>query len=419
MNLEIKTPRWALPLLEEKNRYYGLRGGRGSGKSHFVAESRIEDLVINPDHKGVCVRQYRTSMKNSSGALLKSKIYAMGVQHLFRITENEIQRIGGEGKIIFMGMQDHNAESIKSLEGMQWCWVEEASKLTAYSLKLLRPTIRNPGSELWFTWNPNKPADAVEKMFMEEKPKNSVCITVNYLDNPFCPQETIDEAEGCREKSLEEYHHIWLGGYLIRSEAVIFKDRVVVRDFTPDHTYGAPLQGLDFGFSNSPTAAVRVYIPDDKKLYISHEFGGTSLDLDKTAKAIEDGATLDNGRGEEKFRPGIPGFCKYRVYADNARPESISLLKKNDIPLISAATKGKGSVEDGIEHMKTYKEIVIHPRCTETQFEFNEYSYEIDKNTEEVSEKIIDKHNHYIDAIRYALWKVIKKGRPTDYAKLM
>jgi len=161
MNLNIKTPRWSLPLLQPA-RYKGIKGGRGSGKSHFVAESRIEDLIMNPNHRGICIREHQKSLAHSSKQLLEDKIKALGVRHLFETTNTEIRRIGYEGLIIFQGMKDHTADSIKSLENFDWAWVEEAQSLSRRSLDLLIPTIRKDGSELWFTWNPNKETDAVD-----------------------------------------------------------------------------------------------------------------------------------------------------------------------------------------------------------------------------------------------------------------
>jgi phage terminase large subunit len=332
--LDIKTPRWSLPLLEPA-RYYGLRGGRGSGKSHYVAESRIEDLVLNPDHRGVCIRQVQTSIKFSSKQLLADKIKSMGLSHLFVVGDKVISRVGGDGFIIFQGMQDHTADSIKSLEGFNWAWVEEAQKLSKLSLELLRPTIRAEKSQLWFTWNTKKKTDPVDNMFLVENPKGSIFVHVNYTDNPFCPQSSIDEAEACRKVSLEDYMHIWLGGYQDKSEALIFKDRVSVQDFVVDRSFGHPLQGLDFGFSQDPTAAVRAYLPGNNKIYISHEFGGTEMKLDETADLITDGGSV-RGRDKKMHKlPGIKDFPKYNIYEDCATPASINYLKRHGFPRIS------------------------------------------------------------------------------------
>lgn len=402
INLNIDTPEWALPALNPDLRYIGIKGGRCSGKSHFVAESRIEDLIMNPDHRGVCVREVQRSLEFSSKQVLEDKIQKMGVGHLFKITQSEIRRVGGEGFIIFQGMRDHTAESIKSLEGFDWAWVEEAQKLSAISLRMLTPTIRKDNSQIIFTWNSNKPTDAVDSFF-ESKPLRSVLIHVNYTDNPWCPESMIEEAETCRAKNIELYNHVWLGGYNIKSLAQIFSDGWSVKEFDIDHTFGDPVQGLDFGFSQDPTAAVRLYLKG-RDLYVSHEAGGVGIELDNTASFV---------------KRKIPDFERYVTYADCSRPESISYLKRNGLTRILPCKKWAGSVEDGIAFIKSFNEIIIHPRCVETKKEFDEYSYKVDKNTDEVTDEIIDASNHYIDAIRYGLNKIILRGRGIDYKKLI
>jgi phage terminase large subunit len=406
MNVQIITPRWALPLLKQNYRYIGIKGGRGSGKSHFVAEWCIEDLIINPANRGVCIREMQNSIKDSSKTLLEDKIKKMGVSHLFKITEKEIKRIvnGQEtGRIIFKGMRDTTADAIKSLEGSNWAWVEEAHSLSAKSWMLLRPTIRAENSQIWCTWNPEKPTDPVDSFFVNNPSAKTICIHVNYMDNPFLPDTLLEEAEQDKENDHETYCHVWLGAYNEKSEAKIFNKRVYVREFDIDHTFGQPNQGLDFGFSQDPTAAVRLYIKDET-LYISHESGKVGLDLDDTPSFVED---------------GIADFKRYPTYADNARPESISYLKRHGWPRIQPCEKWPGSVKDGISFLKSYSEIIIHPRCKQTIKEFGLYSYKIDKNTGEITDEIIDKWNHYIDAIRYAIYKIIQRGRKLDYGKMI
>ncbi|WP_082438621.1 PBSX family phage terminase large subunit [Nonlabens sp. YIK11] len=221
MELDIKTPRWALPLLEPK-RYKGVKGGRGSGKSHTLAENAVERMVMNPNTSIVCIREIQKSLKFSAKKVIEDKIRSMGVSHLFDITLNEIRAVNGSGIMIFQGMQDHTADSIKSLEGFDIAWVEEAHSLSKKSLRLLRPTIRAQDSELWFSWNPNMPTDAVDDFF-EGNPPNSVLIHVNIFDNPFAPQTLIDEMEADRARlDPEDFAHIWLGEYNLQSDTLAF-----------------------------------------------------------------------------------------------------------------------------------------------------------------------------------------------------
>ena len=122
MELVIETPEWAIPLLSPA-RYKGAYGGRGSGKSHFFAELLVEEHVANPNQRSVCIREIQKSLQFSARQLIVGKIQALGVSHLFDITLTEIRSVRGNGIIIFQGMQDHTADSIKSLEGFDRAWV--------------------------------------------------------------------------------------------------------------------------------------------------------------------------------------------------------------------------------------------------------------------------------------------------------
>jgi len=171
-------------------------------------------MVANPDWSVVCIREIQKSLKFSAKKLIADKIEAMGVGHLFDIQAAEIKRIDGKGVCIFQGMQDHTAESIKSLEGFMIAWVEEAQSISANSLKLLRPTIRSTGSELWFSWNPKKKADPVEKLLRgARKRDDAIVVRANYMDNPFLPAELLKEALDDLRDDPDGYDHTWLGGF--------------------------------------------------------------------------------------------------------------------------------------------------------------------------------------------------------------
>lgn len=390
--LLIKTPEWAEVLLHPK-RYKGAKGGRGSGKSHFFAELLVEALIMNPNKSAVCIREIQKSLKFSAKRLIEQKIEDLGVTRLFNITLTEIRAVNGNGIILFQGMQDHTADSIKSLEGFDIAWVEEAQNLSARSLKLLRPTIRKEGSEIWFSWNPEKKSDPVDLLFQNHN-EDMVCVHVNSEDNPFLPETLRKERESDRVRmSPEDYEHVWNGGYNERSEALIFKDKCEIDYFEIEGNWSR-LQGLDWGFSQDPTVAVELYVNEDV-LYVRRESGRVGLELDDTVPFI---------------LKDIPGYDKYIIRADNARPESISFVKRNGFSKIVGEPKLK--IEDGIQFMKSFSKIVIHPECKETIKEFTLYSYKVDKRTGDILPAIEDKYNHYIDAIRYALYPLIKnKGK--------
>ena len=210
------------PLLEP-HRYKGAYGGRGSGKSHFFAENLIDDHIYTPGLRSVCVREVQKSLKESAKRLLEDKIQAMGVGHQFEILNDSI-KTPGDGVIIFQGMQDHNAESIKSLEGYDRAWVEEAQTMSKRSLELLRPTIRKPGSEIWFSWNPRHEHDPVDEMMRKDPPTDSVCVRANYSDNPWFPNVLEMERKDCVRTNPDQYDHIWEGGYVTVVDGAYFAD---------------------------------------------------------------------------------------------------------------------------------------------------------------------------------------------------
>lgn len=383
-------PKWALPL-EVDAPLKGARGGRAAGRSHYFAESLVERMVERPHFQAVAIREIQKSLKFSAKKLIEAKIIELGVDRHFDVLTTEIRRRHGRGICIFQGMQDHTADSIKSLEGFDLAWCEEAQSLSARSIELLEPTIRKDGSEIWCSWNPRFEADAVERFITAETP-GAVLVHSTYLENPACPAKVIAQAEAMRARDLERYNHVWLGHYDTKSEAQIFR-HCIVDEFTPDpKTWDGPYDGLDFGFSVDPTAAVRCWI-FDKRLYVEHEAGGVGMELDHTAREIS---------------RDIPGIHKNEILADSARPESISYLRRKGLPRIMAADKWPGSVEDGIEFIKAFDAVVIHVRCKNMQDEVTGYRYKVKKDGSILSDPD-DKNNHYWDAVRYALSRLIRK----------
>jgi len=199
------------PLLEQA-RYKGAFGGRGSGKSHFFAECVVEDHVSQPGLRTVCIREVLKSLKQSAKLLIEDKIQSLGVGKMFDVQKDKIIA-PGNGLIIFEGMQDHNAESIKSLEGFDRCWVEEAQTLSEHSLSLLRPTLRKDGSEFWFSWNPRRKKDAIDKFLRGGNLQNSILIKANWRDNPWFPAVLEEERQTDLRLYPERYDHIWEGDY--------------------------------------------------------------------------------------------------------------------------------------------------------------------------------------------------------------
>lgn len=228
LTVDIETAPVFEPLLHPA-RYKAAHGGRGSGKSWFFASMMVEDHLRNPGMRSVCIREVQKSLKESAKRLLEATIQKFGLTERdgFKVLNDRIDTPGG-GTIIFQGMQDHTAESIKSLEGFNRAWVEEAQTLSATSLRLLRPTIRAPGSELWFSWNPRMKTDPVDKMFRDgEAPSNSAIVEANWNNNPWLPAELEQERLDCIRDQPDQYDHIWNGGYITVSEGAYYAQQLV------------------------------------------------------------------------------------------------------------------------------------------------------------------------------------------------
>lgn len=395
--LEIATPEWAIPFFEPR-RYKGIKGGRTSGKSHFFAEMVIETMIMRPETDIVCLREIQKSLRLSAKKLIEGKIQTFGAGQLFRVLETEIRRVGPSGKllgqIIFQGMQDHTAESIKSLEGFDIAWFEEASRVSQRSLDLLRPTLREEGSELWFSWNPDQPTDPIEKFLVENPPDDSLVVHINFEQNPFCPEVAKKEAQLWHKLNPDSYGHVWLGDYNTKSDDQVLGGKWNVEAFEIKPEWDGPYYGADWGFSTDPNTVIEVYVDTEaNRLYVRREIWGLGVEIEDTPR----------------FFQRMAGAERYVIRADNARPEVISYMQRHGYRKMKAAEKWPGSIEDGISKLRSYNDIVVHPDCPRTAEECRLYKYKRDRLTDEILPDIVDKWNHCIDALRYAIEPLTKR----------
>jgi phage terminase large subunit len=379
-----------LPLFEPY-RHKALFGGRGSAKSHTMAGC-LTITAARMTKRVVCARQFQNSIKDSVKELIESKIKAYGLSEQFAILEREIVHRKTDSRFTFIGL-DRNPESAKSLEGADICWVEEARTINKRSMEILIPTIRKPGSELWWCWNPEQPEDPVDDYFRGnakrakggtfEPPPNSYIMPVGIEDNPWfyhtaMPQEMWHMKQG----NFKRYQHIWLGDYDNSFEGKIFTNVEIGRIEVPDHI--PPRYGMDFGFSQDPNAIVKLYVNHARReIYIAREAGGRMAlrDLPVAIRGVvEDDSDL--------------------IKADGSRPESIDHLNSLGFNVV-AAKKGPGSVKTGITWLQGYR-IVIDPECEEMRDEARLYSWQKDRLTGKALSVPVDAHNHYWDAVRYA-----------------
>ncbi len=391
-SLQIKTPEVFEPLLAPA-RYKAAHGGRGSGKSHNFGDLWLDENVTDK-YDFVCLRETLKSLEFSVKKLLEEKISTFNAGSYFDVQDRRILSKHG-GVTIFEGMQNHTADSIKSLEGFDRAWFTEAQRASEKSLTLLRPTIRKYGSQLWFDWNPDNETDPIDQLLRgDNPPKDSIVVRANYIDNPFLPDVLREEMEYDRGRDPDKYAHVWLGEYQRNSEARVFRNWKVEEFDTPN---GATFRlGADWGFSVDPSVLVRCYL-EGRTLYIDYESYMVGCEIDQLP---------------DLFRR-VPDSEKWFITADSARPETISYMQKHGYPKINAAIKGPKSIEEGIEFLKSY-DIVVHPRCVHTIDELTMFSFKIDPLTNKVLPILQDKKNHVIDSLRYACEGVRKATKPKD-----
>ncbi|MBP7235509.1 MAG: PBSX family phage terminase large subunit, partial [Bifidobacterium sp.] len=345
----------------------------------------------------VCLRETLKSLEFSVKKLLEHKIESMNAGGYFEVQDRRILTKRG-GVIIFEGMQNHTADSIKSLEGFDRAWFEEAQAASQKSIDLLRPTIRKPGSEMWFSWNPDAPTDPIDVLLRgDELPPGAVVVEANYMDNPWLPEELRQELEYDQRRDSDKFSHVWLGQYRQHSEARVFKNWIIEEFERPAGTMFR--FGADWGFSVDPSVLVRASI-EGSRLYIDYEAYLVGCEIIQLPDLFDT----------------VPESRKWIITADSARPETISHLRNHGYPKVMPAVKGTGSLAEGIEFLQAF-DIVVHPRCKHTIQELKTYRYKTDPLTGIVTNILEDKNNHVIDALRYACEGARKAGKARPHLR--
>lgn len=399
--VSIELPEWAHKWWTQRSRYKVAYGGRGSAKSHSIARLLLM-MAMQSKKRILCTREVQNSIKDSVHKLLKDLIFSMMLTG-FTITDISIKHSNGS-EFLFKGMHGESVESIKSMEGVDIVWIEEAQTISRRSLEILIPTIRKPGSEIWISFNPFKDDDPVYVDFVLTKRPNSIVDFVNWYDNPWFPDELIEEKDYLYANNPDRANHVWGGQTIKNTDQQVFKKwRVLPFEF--DEKFGPAYQGLDFGFSQDPMAFTRMYVhEEEKRIYFRYAIAKVGI-LPSSMKS---------------FLELVPDVKRVQTIADNARPELIKELKEQGFNIIPC-TKYKGSVEDGVQWMQDY-ELIIHPDCLKADYankdekytideEFSRYSFKVDKRTGLITTDLEDKNNHYTDASRYGLEKFITKKK--------
>ena len=398
-------------------RYKIAYGGRGSSKTRTFVSLLVEKSRVSFE-RVLCCREIQKSIQDSSYQEIVDEIRRRGLDDEFRILEKKIINKATGTTFGFEGLY-RNQTKIKGYAGATIVWVEEAENISQKSWDYLVATIRAKGSEIWVSFNPANEDDPtwvdhvepsiismVDGVSVTEKEvivrgevtyAKTIVIEMNYNDNPWFPVELEQERLKMMERDYDRYLWIWEGKFFDRSEAQVLAGKWQVKEFDKPDEINA-YHGMDFGFSNDPSAVVRCWIMGES-LYIDYEAGGVGIPLD------EHGILIDS----------IPGANSEVIRCDCARPETVNHLQRMGYRTESAP-KWQGSVEDGIEHLRGYKKIYIHPRCKNIIEEATKYSYKVDSRTDDVLAKLEDKWNHYIDALRYALSPIIKQNKNKSMA---
>lgn len=392
----IELPPKLIDVFTGSTRYRGAFGGRGSGKTRsFALMTAVRGYMFGrAGVEGVilCAREFMNSLDESSMEEVKAAIRSVDwLNEYYEIGEKYIRSRDGRIKYAFSGLR-HNLDSIKSKAKILILWVDEAEPVSEVAWQKAIPTVREEGSEIWLTWNPEDEESPTNVRFRMNAPEGAKIVEMNYSDNPWFPDVLEQERLADQKRDPGTYAHVWEGAYLDTSEARVFRNWRVDEIEPPSDVVWR--YGADWGFSVDPTAAVRAAVIDEKTLYIDHE-------------AYEVGCPID---ATPALFAKVPEFHKWPSKADSARPDSIDYMRRHGYPLIRASKKGKGSIEHGITYLQGF-DIVVHPRCVNMRRELKTYSYKTDRVTGAVLPVLEDANNHLIDALRYAVEDLHRAGK--------
>jgi len=388
--MDIHYPEKFIPLFDPTNRkpYVVAYGGRGSGKSESVARYCIGRAIEKPTLT-LCARESQNSLTDSVHALLSEIIKSHNLESIFTIERDKIFNKFNGSKFIFKGMRQ-DAGHLRSMTGVDIVWIEEAQYIGRAGFTSLDDTIRKDGSQIIMVLNPRYADDPIYQDFVATKREDTLKININILDNKFATAISKAKAQRMKSTDYDQYRHVYEGELKEASDSLIFKGKYEVKEFPEPLANTIFYHGADWGFSQDPNAIVRAWIDTNNNLMVDYAVFGHQTEIEDLPKLFET----------------IPGIRNHEVRADNARPETISFMVSKGFRVVSC-DKGKGSIEDGIERLRGFNKIIIHPRCTELADEFRNYSYKIDNRTQKITTAIRDDYNHGIDALRYATENIL------------
>ena len=373
-------------LLDYSKRYEVYYGGAGSGKSVFVAQKLLVK-ACRSKRKILIIRKYGTTLKDSVFQLISDMLRKWQLYEHCKVNLSTFTIVlPNDSMILFKGMDD--SEKIKSITDITDIWCEEATELLEdeYSQLDLRLRALAGDLQLIVSFNPISKANWVYKRWFaaDAKPQNTMILRTTYKDNRFLPDVYISALEE-QINTNPTYYRIYALGEFASLDKLIFNNWRV-EDFNNADIVGDLLIGIDFGFTNDPSTLVASILDkENKRIYIFKEWGETNRTNEEIANVIF-----------------ALGFAKSVIVADSAEPKSIEEIKRRGVIRIKSATKGADSILHGIQRLQQY-ELIVHPSCSGTITELENYAWQKDKKTNEYINKPIDTFNHFIDALRYSL----------------
>lgn len=408
--------------------FKALVGGRGGLKTWQIARALLLHGIVRPI-RVFCGRETLVSIKHSVLHELEAQIGLLGgLNGEYEVGKTEI--VGSNGTQFIFGGLRIDPESLKSMGHIDFSWIEEAAGVSQSSLNIFLPTVlRNPGSEVWFSYNPEEETDPVHARFSDspENPgvsKDVDCILIksswqDAKDMGWLTPAMEREKDKAYASDPDNAAHVWGGECKKHSSKTIFGDKCLVEEFTPGVDWLGPFYGADWGFSNDPAVLVKCWIHQGR-LWIEDEAFGTGVDIPELptlfTKVTGWWRYEVDAHTKRMLSTKVP-LQNIQIRGDSSRPETISQLAKMNVPVV-ACQKWPGCVEDGIKILRSFGNIVIHPRCKGMLAEAGlgpkgvavAYCWKTDKATGAVTSIIIDANNHGWDAVRYAMEPVIMSG---------
>lgn len=390
-----KSPAF-VPLFSDQSRYQVAWGGAGSGKSHIVARKILYRLLKEQDvhHNFLVIRKVDRTIKRSVFTLIRNLISRWKLTSEFdvNLTDKTIIYKANGSQIMFSGLDD--VEKLKSIEGVTSIWCEEATELTQEDFEQLDLRMRGEHGclkQIILTLNPISEQHWIKKIFFDDPMQGVFTLHTTYLDNAFIDAEYKMVMEN-KKKTNPRYYNIYALGNWGTAEGLVFTN-VEHRLIRPDEIAGLTcVQGLDFGYTNDPTAFNQSYVDMEAKIiYVYDGFYEKGMSNANIAAAIK---KMDAHR--------------HKTTADSSEPKSIDYINGKGVR-IEGAAKGKDSVSAGIDFLSEFK-IIVNAHLVEFMTEFNNYSWALDKDGKPTN-KPVDDFNHFIDSLRYALESLMKRKR--------